>query len=87
MDGEEREGEAEGGVHQGAVLSHTGGKRCGLCTLVQVQTLAQVFLSRVNQGCIGIRAREEFFFTVIEVSCGKWSIVDARMSRGVSVSE
>ena len=53
VDGEEREREAEGGVHQGAVLSHTGGQRGGLCTLVQVQTLAQVFLSRVNQGCIG----------------------------------
>ena len=29
VDGEEREGEAEGGVHQGAVLSHTGGERGG----------------------------------------------------------
>ena len=87
VDGEEGEGETEGGVHEGAVLGHARGQGGRLCAPVEIQTLAQIFFSRVDEGGIGGRAGEKLFFAIIEVRCGKGGIVAAGMTRGVSVSE
>ena len=77
VDGEEGEGETEGGVHEGAVLGHARGQGGRLCAPVEIQTLAQIFFSRVDKGGIGGGARKQFFFTIIEVSRGKWGVVAA----------